>query len=65
MLFTDERRLTLSTCDIYERVWRSCGECYAACNIVQPDWFGGESVMSWGGIYMATCVESMQAVPGG
>ncbi len=33
-----------------ERVWRNCGECYAACNIVQHDWFGGGSVMVWGGI---------------
>ncbi len=31
VLFTDESRFTLSTCDRRERVWRSCGECYAAC----------------------------------
>ncbi len=33
VLFTDESRFTLSTCDRCERVWRSCGEHYAACNI--------------------------------
>ncbi len=33
-----------------ERVWRNRGERYAACNIVQHDWFGGGSVMVWGGI---------------
>ena len=34
VLFTDESRFTLSTCDRRERVWRSQGERYAACNIV-------------------------------
>ncbi len=52
VLFTDESRFTLSTCDRRERVWRSRGECYAACNIVQHDRFGGGSVMVWGGISM-------------
>uniref|UniRef100_A0A8C4SSF1 Transposase n=1 Tax=Erpetoichthys calabaricus TaxID=27687 RepID=A0A8C4SSF1_ERPCA len=52
VLFTDESRFTLSTCDRRERVWRSRGESYAACNIVQHDWFGGGSVMVWGGISM-------------
>ncbi len=47
VLFTDESRFTLSTCDRRERVWRSRGECYAACNMVQH-----ESVMVWGGISM-------------
>ncbi len=36
--------------DRCERVWRNCGECYAACNIIQHDRFGGWSVMVWGGI---------------
>jgi len=40
------------TCDRCERVWRSRGECYAACNIIQHDRFGGGSVMVWGGISM-------------
>lgn len=34
VLFTDGSRFTLSTCDRRERVWRSRGERYAACNIV-------------------------------
>ncbi len=52
VLFTDESRFTLSTCDRRERVWRTRGECYAACNIVHHDRFGGGSVMVWGGISM-------------
>ena len=52
VLFTDESRFTLSTCDRRERVWRSQGECYAACNIVQHDRFGGGSVMVPGVISM-------------
>ncbi|KAI4872607.1 hypothetical protein NFI96_005705 [Prochilodus magdalenae] len=47
VLFTDESRFYLST---YDRLWRRHGECYAACNIIQHDWFGGGSVMVWGGI---------------
>uniref|UniRef100_A0A674C2S0 Transposase Tc1-like domain-containing protein n=1 Tax=Salmo trutta TaxID=8032 RepID=A0A674C2S0_SALTR len=47
VLFTDESRFTLSTCD---RVWRHRGERSAACNILQHDRFGGGSVMVWGGI---------------
>lgn len=50
VLFTDESRFTLSTCDRRDRVWRCRGERYAACNIIQQDRFGGESVMVWGGI---------------
>ncbi len=34
VLFTDESRFNLSTCDRRERVWRSRGESYGACNIV-------------------------------
>ena len=49
VLFTDESRFT---CDRRERVWRSRGERYAACTIVQHDQFGGGSVMVWGGISM-------------
>ncbi|KAL0200740.1 hypothetical protein M9458_003927, partial [Cirrhinus mrigala] len=47
VLFTDESRFTLSTCD---RVWRRRGERSAACNILQYDRFGSGSVMVWGGI---------------
>uniref|UniRef100_A0A674F3C8 Uncharacterized protein n=1 Tax=Salmo trutta TaxID=8032 RepID=A0A674F3C8_SALTR len=50
VLFTDESRFTLSTCDRRDRVWRRRGERSAACNILQHDRFGGESVMVWGGI---------------
>ncbi|KAI4902032.1 hypothetical protein NFI96_009942 [Prochilodus magdalenae] len=52
VLFTDESRFYLSTCDRRDRLWRRCGECYAACNIIQHDWFGGGSVMVWGGIFL-------------
>lgn len=50
VLFTDESRFTLSTCDRRDRVWRRRGERSAACNILQHDRFGGGSVMVWGGI---------------
>uniref|UniRef100_A0A8C7R8B5 Transposase Tc1-like domain-containing protein n=1 Tax=Oncorhynchus mykiss TaxID=8022 RepID=A0A8C7R8B5_ONCMY len=50
VLFTDESRFTLSTCDRRDRVWRCRGERSAACNILQHDRFGGGSVMVWGGI---------------
>uniref|UniRef100_A0AAY5KJW3 Tc1-like transposase DDE domain-containing protein n=1 Tax=Esox lucius TaxID=8010 RepID=A0AAY5KJW3_ESOLU len=50
VLFTDESRFTLSTCDRHKRVWRRCGERYAACNIIHHERFGGGSVMVWGGI---------------
>ncbi|CDQ68294.1 unnamed protein product [Oncorhynchus mykiss] len=41
VLFTDESRFTLSTCDRRDRVWRHRGERSAACNILQHDRFGG------------------------
>ncbi|KAI4889992.1 hypothetical protein NFI96_013255 [Prochilodus magdalenae] len=50
VLFTDESRFYLSKCDRRDRLWRHPGECYTACNIIQHDWFGGGSVMVWGGI---------------
>uniref|UniRef100_A0A8C8HEY5 Carbohydrate sulfotransferase n=1 Tax=Oncorhynchus tshawytscha TaxID=74940 RepID=A0A8C8HEY5_ONCTS len=49
VLFTDESRFTLSTCDRRARVCRRRGE-RSACNILQHDRFGGGSVMVWGGI---------------
>ncbi|KAI4880840.1 hypothetical protein NFI96_010999, partial [Prochilodus magdalenae] len=52
VLFTDESGFYLSTCDRHDRLWRRRGECYAACNIIQHDWFGGGSVMVWGGIFL-------------
>ncbi|KAI4902724.1 hypothetical protein NFI96_031916, partial [Prochilodus magdalenae] len=48
----DESRFYLSTCDRRDRLWRRCGECYAACNIIQHDWFGGGSVKVWGGMLL-------------
>ncbi|KAK0153439.1 Transmembrane protein 245 [Merluccius polli] len=56
VLFTDESRFTLSTCNRRERVWRCRGECNAACNIIQHDWFGG-SVMVWGGVSLEGCTD--------
>ncbi|KAI4894176.1 hypothetical protein NFI96_002720 [Prochilodus magdalenae] len=50
VLFTDESRFHLSTCDRHDRLWRRRGDYYAACNIIQHDWFGGGSVMVWEGI---------------
>ncbi|KAI4899343.1 hypothetical protein NFI96_003900 [Prochilodus magdalenae] len=50
VLFTDKSMFYLSTCDRRDRFWSRCGECYAVCNIIQHDWFGGGSVMVWGGI---------------
>ncbi|KAI4898810.1 hypothetical protein NFI96_005851 [Prochilodus magdalenae] len=50
VLFRDESRFYLSTCDRIDMLWRRRGECYAACNIIHHDWFGGGSVMVWGGI---------------
>ncbi|KAI4883132.1 hypothetical protein NFI96_032712 [Prochilodus magdalenae] len=50
VLFTDESRFYLSPCDRRDRLWRCRGECYAACNIIQHDWFSGGSVKVWGGI---------------
>ena len=52
VLFTDERRLTLSTSDSLERVWRCRSEQYAACNAIKHEQFGGGSVMVWGHIYL-------------
>ncbi len=57
VLFTNESRFTLNTCDRCERVWRSCGEHYAPWNIVQRDRSGGGSVMVWGGISMEGCTD--------
>uniref|UniRef100_A0AAZ3RW04 Transposase Tc1-like domain-containing protein n=1 Tax=Oncorhynchus tshawytscha TaxID=74940 RepID=A0AAZ3RW04_ONCTS len=59
VLFTDESRFTLSTCDRRHRVWRRSGEHSAACNILQHDRFGGGSVMVWGGISLGDAQPSM------
>uniref|UniRef100_A0A803J6Q4 Tc1-like transposase DDE domain-containing protein n=1 Tax=Xenopus tropicalis TaxID=8364 RepID=A0A803J6Q4_XENTR len=47
VLFTDESRFTLGTCD---SAWRRRGKRPAACTILQHDRFGSGSVMVWGGI---------------
>ncbi len=57
VLFTDENRFILSTCDSCDRVGGSRGERYAACNIVKHDLLRGGSVMVWGGIYMEGCTD--------
>lgn len=44
VLSTHENRFTLSTCERCDEVWRRCGECSAACNILQHDRFGSGSV---------------------
>ena len=50
VLFTDESRFTVSTCDRCVRVWRLAGERYIEENVVRYDRFGDGSVMVWGGI---------------
>ena len=50
VLFTDESRYTLSSCDGRDRTWRRVGERYQPDNIVEHDRFGGGSVMVWGGL---------------
>ena len=50
VLFTDESRFHLSTCDRRVRVWRKQGERYAECIFVETDRFGGGSFMVWGGV---------------
>lgn len=50
VIFADESRFTLSTCDRRGRVWSCCGECSAACNIHQHDRVGSGSVIVWGDI---------------
>lgn len=52
----------LRTRDTCERVWSSCRERYAACNIVRHDQIGGGSGMVWGGICMGghRCLQARQ-----
>ena len=60
VLFTDdESRFTLSKCN---RVWRCRRERSAACNILQHDWFGGGSVMVWGGISLEGRTGTLTAI---
>ncbi|KAI3355386.1 hypothetical protein L3Q82_018231 [Scortum barcoo] len=61
VLFTDESRFTLSTCDRRDRVWRCRGERSAACNILQHDRFGSGSqywckvAFLWGAAQPSMC----------
>lgn len=55
--FTDDNRFMLSTCERCERVWSRCDEQYAACDIIKHDWFGGGSLMVWGGISLEGCTD--------
>ena len=50
VLFTDESRFCVSTNDGRQRVWRSRGERFADCAIVEHNRFGGPSLMVWAGI---------------
>ena len=47
VLFTNESRFHLSSCDIRVRVWRRPGERYTDCNILEHDRYGGGSIMVW------------------
>lgn len=52
VLFTDESRFSLSTCDGRVRVWRRAGERYADACVQEHDRYGGRSLMVWGGIHL-------------
>jgi len=48
VLFSDESRFHVSTCDRRVRVWRLPGERYNELNSVEVDGYGGRSLMVWG-----------------
>ncbi len=50
ILFTDESRFHVSTCDRHVRVCRWAGEWYADISIVGYDRYGSGSVVVWAGI---------------
>ena len=50
VLFTDKSRFTLYRADGRRRVYRRHGEPFADACVVEWEWFGGGSVMVWGGI---------------
>ena len=50
VVFNDESRFNLRAAAGRLRVLRQKAECFHISYIVEPDWFGGESVMVWGGI---------------
>lgn len=54
VLFTDESRYKVSGNDARARVYRRRGERFARSCVKERDWFGGGSVMVWGGISLHT-----------
>ena len=65
VLFTDESRFHVSTCDTRVRVWRHPGERYMDCNIVQHDRFGvAQSCSGEGSVLMEvhSCIGSLEGV---
>jgi len=57
VLFTDESRFCVDFHDGRRRVWRTGGERYADCCVIEHDRFGGGSVMVWAGISIGGCTE--------
>ena len=57
VLFTNESRFLLDMFDRRCRVWHHRGERYANCAIVEHDWYGGGSLMVWGGISVRSRTE--------
>lgn len=49
ILFINESKVVLITCNRYEKALRCHDKCFAACNIIQNDWIGGGLMMVWGG----------------
>ena len=52
VLFTDESRFTLSSCDARIRAWRRPGERFIDACVQEHDRYGGGSVMVWAGFHM-------------
>lgn len=50
MLFSDERRFTLSRNDGRQRCWTHRGERYASATVVTRQAFGGGDVTVWAGV---------------
>lgn len=50
VVFTDESKFNVQGNDARDRVYRRRGERFARCCIKERDWFGGGSIMVWGGI---------------
>ncbi|KAK7097717.1 hypothetical protein V1264_004653 [Littorina saxatilis] len=52
VLFTDESRFTLSSCDARIRAWRRPGERFIDACVQEHDRYGGGSVMVWAGFHL-------------